>query len=135
MIRIIAAVALGFVSWLVVWLSIEKTLSSIWPDWYGSEKKAFEEVLKNGGNFVPTSKVLGLDIVFGALSCLIAGFVSAWIANESSRSPVFVAGLLLLVGVLKLVMSWKYVPLWYHVIFTGLLFPMTVLGGKLKGMW
>jgi hypothetical protein len=29
-------------------------------------------------------------------------------------------------------MSWPYVPLWYHVVFTALLVPMTILGGRLK---
>jgi hypothetical protein len=34
-------------------------------------------------------------------------------------------------GLLKAVMSWQYVPLWYHVIFTALLLPLAIVGGKL----
>ena len=40
--------------------------------------------------------------------------------------------LLLALGVLKAALSWPYVPIWYHVIFTALLLPMTMMGGKLK---
>ncbi len=29
-------------------------------------------------------------------------------------------------------LSWPYVPLWSHVLFTALLLPMTITGGKLK---
>lgn len=28
--------------------------------------------------------------------------------------------------------SWPYVPVWYHVIFTALLIPMAIMGGRLK---
>jgi hypothetical protein len=40
--------------------------------------------------------------------------------------------LLLGLALLKAVMSWPYVPIWYHVIFTAILLPMAILGGKLK---
>ena len=48
------------------------------------------------------------------------------------RAPLVVGCLLLAMGVLKAVMSWQHVPIWYHVIFTALLIPMTMMGGKLK---
>ncbi len=53
------------------------------------------------------------------------------IAGENSRAPLVVGILLLLMGVMKAVMSWQYVPLWYHVIFTAILLPMAIAGGKL----
>jgi hypothetical protein len=34
-------------------------------------------------------------------------------------------------GVMKAVMSWPYVPIWYQIIFTAILLPMAIIGGKL----
>ena len=61
----------------------------------------------------------------------MAGSLAALIAGENSRAPLVVGCLLLALGVLKAVMSWQYVPIWYHVLFTAILLPMAILGGKL----
>jgi TRAP-type C4-dicarboxylate transport system permease small subunit len=50
----------------------------------------------------------------------------------SRYRPLVLGFLLLAFGLLKAVMSWPYVPIWYHVIFTALLIPMTIMGGKLR---
>ena len=44
---------------------------------------------------------------------------------------VIVGILLLAMGIMKAVMSWQYVPIWYHVIFTAILLPMAIVGGRL----
>jgi len=62
----------------------------------------------------------------------IAAFLAALIAGEDKRAPLVLGFLLLAFGLLKLVMSWAYVPIWYHVIFTAILLPMAIMGGKLK---
>jgi hypothetical protein len=62
----------------------------------------------------------------------MSGFLAALIAGENKRAPMVLGFLLLAFGLLKVVMSWAYVPLWYHVIFTAILIPMTIMGGKLK---
>ena len=61
----------------------------------------------------------------------MSGFLAALIAGENTRTPLILGFLLLAMGLLKVVMSWPYVPIWYHVIFTALLIPMTIMGGKL----
>ena len=48
-----------------------------------------------------------------------------------TRAPLTVGILLLLMGAMKAVMSWQYVPIWYQVIFTAILLPMAIVGGKL----
>jgi hypothetical protein len=63
---------------------------------------------------------------------VMSGFLAALIAGENKRAPLVLGFLLLAFGLLKLVLSWPYVPIWYHVIFTALLIPMTMMGGKLK---
>ena len=54
------------------------------------------------------------------------------IAGENKRAPLILGFLLLALGLLKVVMSWPYVPIWYHLIFTAILLPMTIMGGRLK---
>ena len=71
-------------------------------------------------------------IVLGSIVSVMSGSVAALIAGENTRAPLVLGFLLLAVGLLKVVMSWPYVPIWYHVVFTALLIPLTIMGGKLK---
>ena len=130
MLRIVLGVIAGFIAWLVVWFGVEKILSAIWPA-FGVHQKAFEETVKNGGAFTPDTTMLFTHIVVGSIVSLMAGSLAALIAGENSRTPLVVGILLLLMGVAKAVMSWQYVPLWYHIIFTAILLPMAIIGGKL----
>ena len=70
-------------------------------------------------------------IVLGSIVSLMAGSLAALVAGENSRAPLVVGCLLLALGIVKAVMSWQYVPIWYHVIFTAILLPMAIVGGKL----
>jgi hypothetical protein len=130
MLRIVLGVIGGFIAWLIVWIGVEKGLSAIWPA-FGVHQKAFEEVIKNGGQFTPDSTMLFTHIVIGSIVSVLAGALAALIAGENSRAPLFAGILLLLMGIAKAVMSWQYVPIWYHVIFTAILLPMAIVGGKL----
>jgi hypothetical protein len=130
--RIVAGVIAGFIAWLVAWVGCEKILSAIWPESYGVNQAAFEAALINGGQFTADTTLLLIQIVLGAIVSLIAGFLAAWIAGENRRAPLALGILLLILGVLKAVMSWPYVPVWHHVVFPPLLIAMTIVGGKLK---
>ena len=130
MLRIVLGVIGGFIAWLIVWVGSEKALSAIWPA-FGVHQKAFEDVIKNGGEFTADTSMLLTHIVIGSIVSVMAGCLAALIAGENTRAPLLLGFLLLAVGVLKAVMSWQYVPVWYHVIFTAILLPMAVLGGKL----
>ena len=72
-----------------------------------------------------------MHIVLGSIVSVMSGFLAALIAGENKRAPLVLGFLLLAVGLLKVVMSWPYVPIWYHVIFTAILLPMAIMGGKL----
>ena len=63
---------------------------------------------------------------------MISGFLAALIARENKRAPLVLGFLLVAFGLLKAVLSWPNVPIWYHVLFTLLLLPMAMVGGKLK---
>ena len=130
MLRIVLGVIAGFIAWLMIWIGVEKIISAIWPA-FGAHQKAFEEAIKNGGPFTAETGALITQFVLGSIASLAAGSVAGVIAAENSRAPLFVGILLLAMGILKAVMSWQYVPLWYHVIFTAILLPMAMVGGKL----
>jgi hypothetical protein len=130
MLRIALGVVAGFVAWLIVWVGVEKIISALWPA-FGVHQRAFQDAITNGGEFAADSTMLLTHIVLGSVISVAAGALTALIAGENARAPLFVGILLLAMGVLKAVMSWQYVPIWYHVIFTAMLLPMAFLGGKL----
>ena len=130
MLRIVLGVIGGFFAWLIVWFGSEKGLSAIWPA-FGVHQKAFEEAIKNGGQFTADTTMLLTHIVIGSIVSVMAGALAALVAGENSRAPLVAGCLLLAMGIAKAVMSWQYVPIWYHVIFTAILLPMAIVGGKL----
>jgi len=131
MVRIVLGVIAGFFSWLIVWFGSEKILSAIWPEGFGAHQRAFEAAVKNGGPFTAATSLLLTHIVLGSIVSVMSGFLAALIAGGNTRAPLALGFLLLALGVVKVVMSWSYVPVWYQVIFTALLIPMTIMGGKL----
>ena len=133
MLRIVLGVIAGFFAWVIVWVGVEKILSAILPEWYGAPQLAFQNAIENGGQFTAEPRLLISHIVIGLIVTEIAGFLAALIAGENKQAPLVLGFLLVLaVGLPKAVMSWPYVPIWYHVIFTAILLPMTIIGGKLK---
>jgi len=130
MVRIVLGVIAGFVGWVIVWFGSEKILSAIWPG-FGAHQRAFEEAVKNGGQFTADTTMLLTHIVLGSIVSVMSGSLAALIARENTRAPLVLGCLLLAVGLLKAVMSWPYVPIWYHIIFTAILLPMAIIGGKL----
>ena len=132
MVRIVVGVIAGFFAWAIVWVGSEKILSAIWPEGFGVHQVAFQAAIEHGGQFTADSTMLLTHIVLGSIVSVMSGFLAALIAGDNTRAPLVLGFLLLAFGVLKAIMSWPYVPIWYHVIFTALLIPMTIMGGKLK---
>ena len=130
--RIVLGAIAGFFAWSIVWIGSEKILSAIWPEWYGAHQTAFEAAIANGGQFTPDTTILVMNIVRGSIVSMMSGFLAALIAGENKRSPLILGFLLVAFDLLIVVLSWRHVPLWYGVIFTALLIPMTIMGGKLK---
>jgi len=128
--RIVLGVIAGFIAWLVVWIGSEKILSAIWPT-FGANQKAFEEAVKNGGEYTADTTMLLTHLVLGSVVSVMAGIFAALIARENTSAPLVVGILLLALGLLKGFMSRRYAPIWYHVIFTAILLPMAIIGGKL----
>jgi hypothetical protein len=131
MVRIVLGVVGGFFAWVIAWVGSEKILSAIWPEGFGAPQRAFQAAIENGGQFTADTRLLLTHIVLGSIVSVMSGFLAALIAGGNIRAPLVLGFLLLAMGLLKVVMSWPYVPLWYHVIFTVLLLPMAIMGGKL----
>ncbi len=131
MVRLVLGVIAGFFAWAIAWFGSEKILSAIWPEGFGVHQRAFEAALTDGGPFTANTTMLLTHIVLGAMVSVMAGSLAASVAGENMRAPLALGVLLLAFGVLKAVMSWPHVPLWYHIIFTALLLPMAIIGGKL----
>ena len=132
MVRIVLGVIAGFFAWAIVWFGSEKILSAIWPEGFGAHQLAFEAAVDHGGQFTADTTFLLIHIVLGSIVSVISGYLAALIAGENKRAPLILGFLLMAFGLLKAVLSWAYVPIWYHVIFTAILIPMTIMGGKLK---
>jgi hypothetical protein len=132
MVRIVVGVIAGFIAWAIVWVGSEKILSAIWPEGFGAHQRAFQAAIENGGQFTADTTMLLVHIVLGSIVSVMSGFLAALIAGENKRTPLILGFLLVVLGLLKAVLSWPYVPIWYHVIFTAILLPMTMMGGKLK---
>src|SRR5205809_7591381 len=102
MLRIVLGIIGGFIAWLIVWVGVEKIISAIWPA-FGVHQKAFEEVIKNGGQFTADTTMLLTHIVVGSILAVASGSLAALIAGENARAPLFVGILLLAMGILKAV--------------------------------
>ena len=132
MLRIILGVVAGFIAWSIIWVGSDQVLISSSPGWYGSHQYAFQAALVNQTSFTPDSTILLLHLVRAALISIMAGFLAAVLARESRRAPLILGVLLLLFGIAVQAVAWRYLPIWYHLIFLGMLIPFTVLGGRLK---
>ena len=131
MLRIVLGVIAGFFAWAIAWFGSEAILSALWPA-FGTHQAAFQAAIENDGQFASDSTFLLVHVVLAAIVSVIAGFLAALVSGENKRAPLILGFVLLVFGLLKLVMSWPYVPVWYHVIFTAVLLPMTIAGGKLR---
>ena len=131
MVRIVLGIISGFIAWLIAWVGSEKILSAIWPA-FGVHQAGFQAAIEHGGQFTADTTMLLIHIVLGSIVSVISGFLAALIAGENKRSPLVLSFMLVAFGLLIVVLSWQYIPIWYHVTFTALLIPMTIMGGKLK---
>jgi hypothetical protein len=132
MLRLILGIVVGFVAWSIIWVGSEEVLMAVSPDWYGAHHNGFERALVNGEGFEANSTIMIMSLARSIITSIMAGFLSAVVANESKRSTLILGVILLLVGVMVEISAWRLLPIWYHFIFLFLLIPMTMLGGKLK---
>jgi len=132
MLRVILGVVAGFIAWSILWIGSDQVLQMVSPGWYGVHQAAFEKAIFNKTEFAPDQTILIMHLVRSVIISIMSGFLAAFIANGNRNAPIGLGVLLLAFGVLVQIAAWSYLPIWYHVVFLGLLFPMTILGGRLK---
>ena len=121
MLKNIFAVIGGFVLWSAFWVVSDLTLLVLSPEWYGEGLKNF------------SAPILLISLARSIFISLISGYVAALIAKKNQIQTALVLGVLLLAfGIFIQAQFWNAIPLWYHLIFLGLLVPMTWLGAKLR---
>lgn len=117
MLRAVAGVAGGLLTWVVVATVGNLLLRAGWPG-YAEVEVAM--------NFTPAMLVLRL--LLGALCSLCAGFLAAWIAKRGRGTIKTLAGLLFVVFVPVHYGLWERFPVWYHLVFLVSLVAATFLG-------
>jgi hypothetical protein len=131
MVRIILGVIAGFIGWSIIWVGSDQVLINLFG-WYKAHQEGFAAAMFNKEPFEASSTVLIMNIVRSVITSFMAGYLTAFIAGENRRSTIALGVILLIVGILVEVMTWNYLPIWYHFLFLFLLIPATIAGGKLK---
>jgi hypothetical protein len=129
MVRLIGGVLAGFIIWLFAWFAGEILLTAVWPSGFGLQHSGFQAALENGSPFIAETSFLVTHVVLAAMVSLLAGCMTARITRDDKRAVLALAILLTALGLMKAAMSWTLVPVWYHIVFTGLLMTMTLVGG------
>lgn len=133
MVRIILAVIVGFLVWSILWLGSEELLSMIFPEWFGAHQIAFKKAsLDNTPYWVEDTSILVWNVIRGIIVSIISGYIAAMIAGENKTSTLVLGVCLLLFGLYIVFVTWAMIPVWYHALFSLMLIPMTILGGRLK---
>ena len=132
MLGIILGAIVGFIVWSVLWVGSDAIISVISPNWYGKSLVDFQNAVDNKLPYTVDSTILIMSLIRSVIFSIFAGFATALIAKENSKSTLGLGILLLLFGIFIQSIYWNYVPLWYHIPFLALLIPMAILGGKLK---
>jgi hypothetical protein len=132
MLRIILGIIAGFIVWSVIWGGSDTLLKAISPDWWGKHLTDLEAAFNNKTTFRADSTILLLALARSIICSLAAGYITAWIAGENTKSTLILGVLLLAFGIFMQAMLWDAAPLWYHLPFLALLIPVTIIGGKLR---
>jgi hypothetical protein len=132
MLRIILGVVAGFIAWSILWVGSDQVLIAFSPGWYGNHQLGFQTAMFNQTPFKPDVAILLMHLGRAAIISVMAGFIAAVVAGENRRTPPALGVLLLIFGIGVQAYAWNYIPIWYHIIFLGMLIPLTILGGKMK---
>ena len=114
--RNVVAVIGGFVVWSGLWLGGNSAIKGAMPDRYQAD------------GFSQDATVLVLALVLSVVCSALAGWVTGRIGNSPLGAGKVLGLLLLAVGAMVQVGAWSNMPVWYHLIFLALLFPVAKMG-------
>lgn len=117
-IRSIAAVAAGSITWMVTALGTDVIIATVRPEWMGAAGQVKD---------VP---VLLFVLSYALGFSVLGGWVTAWAAPRRPVLHALILGFVqLAMGLVATAIHFDMMPLWYHVTFLTLLVPANVLGG------
>jgi hypothetical protein len=119
--RNVVAIIGGYVVWTVVWLGGNAGIKGSMPSRYDAD------------GFSLDTTVLGLALVLSVVCSVLSGWVAARLAHKPRGAAMILGGLLLATGLMVQISAWSKMPVWYHLIFLVLLYPMTMFGAT-RGM-
>ncbi len=132
MLKIILGVVVGFIVWSIVWIGSDSLMGAIFPDWWGRHSLAIQAAFVDGSTPQHDNMISLVMLIRSIITSVIAGYMAALVAGEYRRSTMILGIILVIVGISVEGLTWRMAPAWYHIIFVLLLYPMTVLGGRLR---
>lgn len=132
MLKIVLGVIAGFVVWSIVWVGSDSLMASLFPDWWGRHAASIQAALTDGSPPQHDNLISLVMLVRSIITSFIAGYMAALVAGEYRRSTMVLGIILVLVGLAVEGFTWRMAPAWYHIVFVLLLYPMTVLGGRIR---
>ena len=125
MMRAVLSAVGGYAVWTVLWLVGSAGIRVFWPVEFGALE---------GGQPITAAAPLLLGVALSVVCSLAAGLTVALVAPRAvPRGLTVLAVLLLVTGVGVQAAVWTLMPVWYHLVFLGLLVPSCLLGAGLKG--
>lgn len=121
--KITIGFVVGFIVWTVLWLGTDSLM----------QMTPFRVSVDADGNYtsIPTNYLI-IKIVLSVIFSVIAGLIAATISKETTKAPLILGIVLLLVGIFVQFAAWDLLPFWYHLTFLFFLVPATFFGGKLR---
>ncbi len=120
MLRTVLAVVVGYAAWTVLWLGGNAVLFD-----------TVSTVVAKGERFDQIGSLLGV-VALSVVCAIVAGISAASIARERASVAVLAtAALLLVTGIGVQSGVWHLLPVWYHLVFLGLIVPVCVVAGRL----
>ncbi len=132
MLKVILGVIVGFIVWSIVWVGSDALMGQIFADWWSRHSQAIQTAFADGSTPPHDNTISLVMLIRSILTSIIAGYMAALVAGEYRRSTMTLGIILVIVGIAVEGFTWRMAPAWYHIIFVILLYPMTVLGGKLR---
>ncbi len=115
--RAILAFLAGLVAWTLVVSLLNRALRGMLDGYAAAEP-----------TMTFTLGMMAARLTIAAVTSLLAGVVTRWVAPAGNRVAV-VLGLFLLVAFIPIHASlWNHFPIWYHLTFLLTLVPLVVLG-------
>lgn len=120
MARSILAVIAGAAVWALLWIGGTSGLAALFPDLTRPDER-----LTHVGIMITL-------IVYSVLLSVLAGWTTGRLSRaDAVRDATILAAIQLVLGIGFQASAWSLFPIWYHVVFLGLIVPATVYGGRL----